>query len=227
MKASPFPPGSLVAAYFRDSGGEDQDQSISQQENYFRSWCAQNGLAVGAVFRDAARQGSSVAGRQAFGDMMRRFRSNAPETGLVIWSYSRFARDFDDAQFYRADIRRRGYLFYSLNDDIPEGAMGRLFEAVIDWKNEQFLEDLSRDVRRGLADLVRSHGAVPGTPPRGFKREPVQIGARRDGRPHIAHRWVPDPDQADLVRQAFALRAAGLPLSQINRQTHLYGSLNS
>src|SRR5512139_1237244 len=116
MKASPFPPGSLVAAYFRDSGGEEQDQSISQQENVFRTWCADHGLAVGAVFRDAARPGSSVGGRQAFHDMMFHFRNGAPEAGLVIWSYSRFARDFDDPQFYRADIRRRGYLFYSLND---------------------------------------------------------------------------------------------------------------
>ena len=227
MKASPFPPGSLVAAYFRDSGGEDQDQSISQQENYFRTWCAEHSLAVGAVFRDAARQGSSVAGRQAFGDMMFHFRNGAHEVGLVIWSYSRFARDFDDAQFYRADIRRRGYLFYSLNDEIPEGPMGRLFEAIVDWKNEQFLEDLSRDVRRGLSDLVTTHGAVPGIPPRGFKRKPIEIGARRNGRPHIVHRWVADPELAPVVQQAFALRAAGVSLNEIHTITQLYNSLNS
>ena len=158
---------------------------------------------------------------------MHHFRSDAPEAGLVIWSYSRFARDFDDAQFYRADIRRRGYIFYSLSDDVPEGAMGRLFEAVIDWKNEQFLEDLSRDVKRGLSDLVRTHGAVPGTPPRGFKREPVEIGARRDGRPHIAHRWIPDPDHVPLVQLAFSMRAAGASLAEIHVATRLYGSLNS
>lgn len=226
-KACPFPPGALVAAYFRDSGGEEQDQSIPQQESHFRTWCAQNGLTVGRIFRDAARPGSSVAGRQAFHDMMHHFRTSAPEAGLVIWSYSRFARDFDDAQFYRADIRRRGYQFYSLNDEIPDGPMGRLFEAVIDWKNEQFLEDLSRDVRRGLADLVRTHGAVPGTPPRGFTRQPIQIGARRDGRPHIVHRWVPDPESVHLVKAAFDLRAAGASLAEIHASTHLYGSLNS
>lgn len=119
MKTQPFPPGSLVAAYFRDSGGETQDLSISQQEAHFKIWLTENGLAAGAVFRDAARPGSSVAGRQAFHDMMHHFRNGATEAGLVIWSYSRFARDFDDAQFYRADIRRRGYLFYSLFQSTP------------------------------------------------------------------------------------------------------------
>jgi len=228
MNNHPFTSGSLVAAYFRDSGGDTQELSVPQQESAFRAWCAQNGLIPGAIFKDVARPGSSVIGRAGFHDMIHHFRSGqAKETGLVIWSYSRFARDFDDAQFYRADLRRRGYIFYSLNDDIPEGSIGRLFEAVIDWKNENFLEDLSRDTRRGLHDLVKNHGAVPGTPPRGFKREPITIGKRRNGQDRIAHRWAPNPDELPRIRQAFAMRAAGKTLAEIHATTHLYGSLNS
>jgi DNA invertase Pin-like site-specific DNA recombinase len=224
---SPFSTGSLVAAYFRDSGGDTQELSVPQQENAFQAWCTQNGLVPGAVFRDVARPGSSVVGRSGFNEMIGHFRNNAHEAGLVIWSYSRFARDFDDAQFYRADLRRRGFVFHSLNDEVPEGSIGRLFEAAIDWKNEQFLLDLSRDTRRGLHDLVANYGAVPGTPPRGFKRQPVTIGKRRDGRDRIAHRWVPDPDLLPRVRQAFAMRAAGKTLIEIHETTHLYGSINS
>jgi DNA invertase Pin-like site-specific DNA recombinase len=227
MKSN-FPPGSLVAAYFRDSGGDTQELSVLQQESAFQTWCTQNGLIPGAIFRDIARPGSSVIGRSGFHDMIHHFRSGqAQEAGLVIWSYSRFAREFDDSQFYRADLRRRGFIFYSLNDDIPEGSIGRLFEAVIDWKNENFLEDLSRDTRRGLHDLVKNHGAIPGTPPRGFKREPVTIGKRRDGRDRIAHRWVPDAEVIPRVRQAFTMRAAGKTLAEIHAATHLYGSFNS
>jgi DNA invertase Pin-like site-specific DNA recombinase len=228
MNVHSFSPGGLVAAYFRDSGGDTQELSVPQQESAFRTWCAQNGLIPGAVFKDVARPGSSVIGRTGFHDMIHHFRSGqAKETGLVIWSYSRFARDFSDSQFYRADLRRRGYIFYSLNDDIPEGSMGKLFEAVIDWKNENFLEDLSRDTRRGLHDLVKNHGAVPGTPPRGFKREPITIGKRRNGQDRIAHRWAPNPDELPRIRQAFAMRAAGKTLAEIHVTTHLYGSLNS
>lgn len=228
IKILPFLPGSLVAAYFRDSGGDTQEMSVPQQENAFREWCTQNGLIPGAVFRDVARPGSSVIGRSGFHDMIHHFRSGqAKETGLAIWSYSRFAREFDDSQFYRADLRRRGFIFFSLNDDIPDGSIGRLFEAVIDWKNEQFLEDLSRDTRRGLHDLVKNYGAVPGTPPRGFMRQAITIGKRRDGRDRIAHRWAPDPDVIPRVRQAFSMRAAGKSLAEIHGSTHLYGSINS
>lgn len=225
---TPFPIGAMLAAYLRDSGGDKQDLSVSQQETAIRAWCNDHGYILTAVFADRARPGSSTVGRQAFQDMMRHFRDPAcQEAGLVIWDYKRFAREINDAQFFRADLRRRGYILHSLNDQVPDGKIGHVFEAFIDWHNDQFLEDLSRDVRRGLRSLVKSYGAVPGTPPRGFKREPVQLPDRRDNKQHIVHRWVPDPDLAPKVVQAFAMRLAGKSLAEINAATRLFGSLNS
>ena len=224
---SPFQPGANICAYLRDSGGDDQDLSTQQQEGMIHDWAIQNGLILTRVFIDTAQPGSSTIGRIHFHDMMHYFRSGAPEEGLVIWSYSRFSRSFDDAQFFRADLRRRGFIFHSLNDEIPDGPMGRLFEAAIDWKNEQFLEDLSRDVKRGLSELVLKYGAVPGTPPRGFKRVPISIGQRRDKSEHIAHRWEPDPEIAPLVQQAFEMKAVGRSLVEITATTGLFKSSNS
>lgn len=223
----PFQPGDQVAAYFRDSGGSSQELSVPRQESEFRRWCADNGLIPGNIFKDEARPGSSVVSRQAFQVMMHYFRSgNIPEAGLVIWNYQRFAREIDDSQFFRADIRRRGYIFHSLNDGVPEGPLGRVYEALLDWKNEQFLLDLAADVKSGLRELVERYGAIPGTPPRGFAREPVQISTHRDGRPRIAHRWVPDPVYVPAVRQAFAMLLAGESLAAIQKATRLYKSVN-
>lgn len=228
MPKFPFSPGDRINAYIRDSGGEKQELSLDQQATAIRAWCDGHGLILIHVFQDAARKGSSIVGRAGFQDMMHRFRSpDCQETGLVIWNYQRFARDVDDAQFFRADLRRRGFIFHSLNDEIPEGPMGRLFEAAIDWKNEQFLEDLSRDVKRGLSELVLKYGAVPGTPPRGFMRVPISIGQRRDRSEHIVHRWDPDPNLTPLVRQAFAMKAAGRSLLEITAATGLFKSANS
>jgi DNA invertase Pin-like site-specific DNA recombinase len=84
--------------------------------------------------------------------MMDHFRrGGVPESGVVIWKMSRFSRDIDDSQFYRADLRRRGYQVISISGNITEGPEGRFFEAAIDWLNERFLDDLSRDVKRGLS----------------------------------------------------------------------------
>lgn len=217
-----------LAAYLRDSGGEEQDLSLDQQEIAVRRWCAERGFVLVRIFRDEARPGSSAIGREGFQRMMEHFRSEGcQEAGIVIWKYSRFARDIDDAQFYRADLRRRGYRVISINDTIPDGPEGRFFEAAIDWMNQRFLEDLSSDVRRGLRHLVETYGAIPGKPPRGFKREAVHLGQRRDGSSHTVHRWIIDPETAPIVQRAFELRAHGASLAQINAELHLFGSLNS
>jgi DNA invertase Pin-like site-specific DNA recombinase len=225
--SSPFPPGSYIFAYLRDSGHEEQDLSISQQETEIRLWAQANNLVVTRFYKDEARRGSSDVGRDDLHAMMNAFRHGCSERGVVVWKYNRFARNMDNAQFYRAEIRSRGYIFHSLNDQIPDGPAGRIFEALIDYKDEQYLTDLSIDVKRGLRDLVHVHGCVPSVPPRGFRRIPVTLGLRRDGAPHIAHRWEPDPETAPLVLKAFEMRAAGASLGAIQAETHLYGGVNS
>lgn len=219
---------SYYAAYLRDSGGEEQELSIEQQEKEIRTWCLDKDYILTVIFKDEARPGSSAVTREAFQAMMHHFRSDTcQEQGVIIWKFSRFARDIDDAQFYKADLRRRGYQVISMKDSVPDGLNGRFFEAAVDWMNAKFLEDLSTDVKRGLRHLVSEYGAIPGTPPRGFKREPVTIGMHRDGKPHTVHKWVPDPEYWDRCRLAWEMRAAGATYKEIHAATRLYGSKNS
>ena len=227
MSASPFARGDKVVAYLRDSGHEKQELSVQQQEAAIRAYCLTNHLVLTLIFKDEAKRGSTIVGREQLQALMNHFRHMPEEVGCIIWKYNRFARNVDNAQFYRAELRSRGYIFYSLNDTIPDGPEGRIFEALIDYKDEQFLLDLSLDVKRGLHDLVAVYGCVPGVPPTGFMREKVIIGERRDGSQHVAARWVPDPLIAPRVRQAFELRAAGKSLGEINKVTNLFKSINS
>jgi site-specific DNA recombinase len=177
------------------------------------------------VFKDEARAGSSVVGRDAFDDLVHlAHQEPRPVDGIIIWALSRFARNLLDGQFHKADLRRRGYELISLSDDLPDGEYAPLIEALIDWKNERFLKDLSRDVKRGLRDLVRQGYAPGGSPPTGFKAEKVTIGRRRDGTPHVVSRWTPDPAKADLVRKAWQMRASGATYKEIHEATRLYRS---
>jgi DNA invertase Pin-like site-specific DNA recombinase len=225
MVNSPFQPGARVCAYLRDSGHEEQDLSVEQQESEIRAWCLASGLLLTHVYTDAAAPGSTTVGRDAFLEMIHAFRApDCPEAGLVVWKFNRFARDIDDAQFYKADLRRRGYIIHSINDQVPAGLDGRFFEAAVDWMNARYLEDLSADVKRGQHHLVAQHGALGGLPPRGFKREAVKLPAHRDGSTHIVHRWVPDPDLVDRVQLAWRMRAAGASYIKINQVTNLYKS---
>ena len=224
----PFPPGSRVVAYLRDSGGDDQDLSVAQQSDVLTAWCQENNLVLSAIYADIAQPGSSTIGRDQFLQMIGHFHDpDCQDAGIILWKFSRFSRDMDDSQYYRADLRRRGYVVHSIHDNIPDTSDGRIYEALIDWRNNKFLEDLSLDVKRGLHHLVSQYHAIPGTPPRGFKREVFIIGNHRDGSEHKAARWVPDPDAWDLCHEAWMLRAQGMPIRQIHQRLHLFGAISS
>lgn len=226
--STPFPPGASVVAYLRDSGGDSQELSISQQRASLQRWADDNKVTISNFYFDEARPGSSVAKRDSFLRMINHFRQPiVTEQGVVLWSYSRFSRDINDASFYKADLRRRGFKVFSINDNVPEGIDGVLFEGMISWKDAKFLEDLSFNVIRGINDMMREHGTLGGTPPRGFKRETVQVGSRRNGTPHITARWVPDPDTWDTCKLAWKMRANGANYREISAATNLYTSKNT
>ncbi len=224
----PLPSGSLVWGYARDSGGDNQDLSVQQQVQALRNYCERFDLVLVHTFIDEAQSGGSVIGRDAFDDLIHMAHQDPPPVeGIVVWSFSRFVRNLLDAQFHKADLRRRGYELISLTEDLPNGDYAPIIEALIDWKNERFLKDLSRDVQRGLRDLARKGYAPGGFPPVGYKAEKVIIGRRRDGSPHVVSRWVPDSDKADLVRKAWWMRVDGATYSEIHEETRLYTSKSS
>ena len=107
---------------------------------------------------------------------------------------------------------------------MPIGPFAPVIETLIHVSDEQKRHEASLGAQRGLHALVRQ-GAMPGSPPRGFKVEAMatvsELGVKRQ-----AHRWVPDPELVPQVRQAWAMRRAGASLAEIARQTQLYKSLN-
>ena len=225
---STLPPGSIVDIYVRDSGGSRQGTSTDQQISEIEAFCILHGLTLRHKFADVALSGGSTIGRDDFNLMLDLTRrpEDRPQ-GILLWNYARFARDLDDAIYYKALLRNRGVIIFSLTDPIPEGQYGRIIEFFIDLTNEEKRRQTSTDAKRGLRDLVTVHGCVPGVPPRGFIRQPVALPSRRDGSPRIAHRWVPDPELRERVRKAFEMRASGSTLAQIHAELLLFGSINS
>ena len=228
ITTSPFPPGARVVAYLRDSGHEEQELSTLQQERSIREWCEANQVTLTAVFKDEARPGSSVNKRTAFLEMMDHFYSPVcSDQGLVIWAFNRFARNINDAQYFKADLRRRGYTIFSLTDSIPDGPFGRAFESIIEANDQVYREKMAFDISRGLNYIVTEYKAVPGHPPPGFKREPISVGRHRDGSPRKLARWVIDEDLAPTIRAIWQMRAEGCPVESIHARYHLFNARNS
>ena len=222
-KTCPFEPGNRIWAYCRDSGGDDQQDSVASQRRAIEEFCQECHLVLIQVFADEARPGTTTVGREGLGDLLYSARQQPrPVEGIIFWSFSRLARRQMDSQFIKSDLRRKGYVLHSMTDDVPTGDIAPVVEAIIDWKNERYLSDLSRDVKRGLHHLALEGYAPGGFPPRGYKPVKVQIGVKRDGEPRLVSIWVPDAELAPKVRQAFEMRVAGASYEEILEATCLY-----
>jgi site-specific DNA recombinase len=221
---STLPPGSVVWAYLRDSGGPNQDRSVEQQRDVLTDYCFKHGLDLAQIFADIHKSGTSDDRRDQFRELIERTNHEKP-AGLLIWSFARFARSEIDSQYYKALLRKKGIVIHSLIDDIPEGKFQLVFEALIDVSDQEKAEQISWEASRGLHDIVKNNGAMPGTPPKGFKRQPITV-ISREGIERTLHRWVPDPDVIPIVQLAFTMRIEGKSLHEINTATHLFNSLN-
>jgi DNA invertase Pin-like site-specific DNA recombinase len=215
----PYPPGSLVWGYLRDSGGDAQEQSVPQQKAELTSYCQHYGLVIAHIFADVAKSAASVVGRDAFLDMVDMSAdADLRPDGLLLWNFARFARDLDDSSYYKALLRRNGLIIHSLTDPIPDGIYGRIVETIIDIANEEKRRQTARDVKRALKAIFQQ-GYSFGVPPRGYLREQVVIGRKRDGSERKGSRWVPDPEVWDLVKLAWQLRAEGRTYEVIQKAT--------
>jgi len=219
-------PGALIACYLRDSGGAAQGLSVSQQRAALAAYAGQRQWIISRWYADAAQSGATDD-RPALQQLLADCRQGDPGyVAVLTWATSRFGRDTLESQFNRLWLRRQGVDVLSANpaEATPDGATAVVFEAMFDWKNQQFLEDMSRDVRRGLRANVVAGYAPGGTPPRGYLAEPVTAGIRRDGKPKIVARWVMDPELGPRVSQAFRLFADGASYAEIHAATRLYKS---
>lgn len=212
-------PGSVVWGYLRDSGGDAQEQSVPQQKAELNSYCQHYGLVIAHIFADVAKSAASVVGRDAFLDMVDMSAdTDLRPDGLLLWNFARFARDLDDSSYYKALLRRNGLIIHSLTDPIPDGIYGRIVETIIDIANEEKRRQTARDVKRALRAIFQQ-GYSFGIPPRGYLREQIVIGRKRDGSERKGSRWVPDPEIWDLVKLAWQLRAEGRTYETIQKAT--------
>lgn len=219
----PLGPGARVCIYARDSGHPNQDRSTADQVAEATAYAEAQGWVVARTFVDDARSGLAMENREQFLELLALCRQAPPPVdGVLVWSLSRLGRNEMESQFIMADLGVRGVGVVSVTERIPAEFSG-IFQALIRWKDARFIEDLRASVLRGHRRNTAA-GFPTGRPPVGYRREPVVIGTRRDGKPHYASRWVVDEVLAPAVRKAFEMRAQGYSLAEVMAATRLHDS---
>lgn len=222
LSACPFESGALIWIYLRYSA---DGQSVESQEAAVREWCQLHQLAIGALFKDEAKSGTSVAGRSEFLRMFNQLTdgdATPRPAGVVLWSFARFAREVQDAEYYKWSLRHFGFVVTSLADNIPQGELAPVFEAFQHVQDAAFVRRLRMETKRGLHNRAAQGYPAGGFPPIGYRAgEKISQGRRKNGEERFLYKWEFDPATYDRVKLAWTLRLAGKSYHEIHAATRL------
>lgn len=223
-----LPRGSHVDLYLRYSS---DGQSLESQEHALCIWAQSHGLIIRHIYRDEAISGKSTAGRTAFLNMFHELvegRAEPRPDGVILWSFARFAREIEGAEYHKWALRHFGYIVWSLTDNIPDGEYAALFETLAHIQDARFLKRLREETKRGLHYRASLGYWAGGFPPVGYITGPkVSIGRKKNGEERTAYKLVFDPATQSRVQMAWAMRIAGKSYLAIHHATHLFPNQNN
>lgn len=142
-----------VALYARvSSEKQDVDLSVSAQLKALRENAVKNNYQVIKEYVDEAETGRTTA-RPAFREMIATARRpERPFDIILIWKYSRFARNREDSIIYKAMLRKNKVQVISITEPFDDSPTGRLLEAMIESLDEFYSDNLSEEVSRGMRE---------------------------------------------------------------------------
>jgi site-specific DNA recombinase len=168
------------------------------------------------VVSDAGISGTDLEGRAGLQSITARARDPKPGfEWVLVWKFSRFARNMEEGLVYRALLRKRGIELVSFKEPVPEGPLGQLITHILMAIDEFYAAATAADVLRSQKELTRQGFSAGGRPPVGYRRDVNVVGTRYGGAPLTRVRWVPDAETGPRVVQAFQMAATGATYDDI------------
>ncbi|MBR5342569.1 MAG: recombinase family protein [Oscillospiraceae bacterium] len=195
-----------AAAYLRVSTEEQDEYSLDSQLKLIRAYAAAHDMIVPNeyVFQDET-SGRSAKKRKDFQRMIGWAKEkDRPFETVLVWKFSRFARNQEESIVYKAMLRRCGVEVVSISEPLAEGPFGSLIERILEWMDEFYSIRLSGEVKRGMAEKV-SRGEIVTPPAFGYDVDKK------------AKRYVPNGDAA-TVRKIYADYLSGVGMATIARE---------
>lgn len=183
----------IAAAYIRVSTDDQLEYSPDSQLEKIREYADKNGWILPAeyIFReDEGISGKKAEKRPEFMRMIGIAKQKPkPFDGIIVWKFSRFARNRQDSIVYKSMLRKQcGIEVVSVTEQLGDDKMSILVEAMIEAMDEYYSINLAEEVRRGMNEKV-SRGEPVTAPAFGYRIE-------KKG-------YVVDPDTAPVVRMIF------------------------
>lgn len=178
------------AVYIRVSTDEQTEYSPKSQQEMIARYAAAQGIELSDdyTYIDEGISGRR-ADRPAFQKMLADARTKPRPFDLVlVWKFSRFARNRKDSIVCKAMLKQCGIEVVSVSEPLGKDSTAILMEALLEAMDEYYSLNLAQEVRRGMEQKFREGGVVS-RPPFGYR---MREGA-----------FVPEPIEAEAVRTLF------------------------
>ena len=186
--------GALVPAfaYARVSSKEQEREgySIPVQLRRVREYAERHGFSIVAEYVDV--ETAKEPGRREFSKMVEAARHDATIGAIICEKVDRLCRNLRD--YLTIDELPARTLFWQ--QDFPDNAAGKLSFGMMVLLAKHYIDNLSDEVKKGMAEKVRE-GGFPHQAPLGYRNT-------RDGDRQVI---VLDPIKAPMVRRAYELYA--------------------
>jgi site-specific DNA recombinase len=181
--------------YARKSSEDDDRQvaSIDDQINILRRKAAESGIDIVAVLSEA--KSAKEPGRTVFNDMVNRIEAGEA-TGILCWKLDRLARNPIDGSVIQWLLQRGAISHIQTYERSYYPTDNVLMMALEFGMANQFVRDLSTNVKRGLANKVEK-GWCPAVAPIGYLNSKSKERGTND-----IH---PDPERFPIIKKAWGL----------------------
>ena len=159
--------------YARYSSHNQTEQSIEGQLRDCYTFAERQGLHVVGEYIDRA-----ITGRTDERPDFQRMISDAQKhqfQRVIVWKFDRFSRDRYDSAIYKHKLKQHGVKVLSAMENVGEGEVGIILEALLEASAEQYSLDLSRKVLRGQRESRIKGTFLGGHVPTGFKVENLSL----------------------------------------------------
>lgn len=161
----------FAACYIRVSTAEQAELSPDSQLKLLQDYARKNGYIIEPehIYQDIGISGHYADKRPAFRLMIANAKEkNPPFTTILVWKFSRFARNAEESIVYRNLLKKNGVTVVSITESSgDDNPFAGLIESILAWSDEYFLTNLSSEVRRGMKEKS-SRGEFGGKPPFGY-----------------------------------------------------------
>lgn len=153
----------IGAAYIRVSTDDQLDLSPDSQLDEIKKYAAANDIVLSPDYifmEQEGRSGKKAENRPEFQRMISTAKVKPkPFDCILVWKFSRFARNQDESTFYKGMLRKKlGIDVVSVSEPIMEGMYGRLIEMIIEWQDEFYSYNLGIEVKRGMTKKAELKG---------------------------------------------------------------------